>query len=72
MDSLSFPDVNVWLALTLAGHVHRPATLEWWHRTKGSIAFLRLTQLSLLRSLTTAAAMDGKPLSLTKAWANLR
>ena len=68
MNSLSFPDVNVWLALTLAGHVHRPAALEWWNRTEGSIAFLRLTQLSLLRLLTTAAAMDGKPLTLTKAW----
>jgi hypothetical protein len=30
MPSLSFPDVNVWLAVLLADHIHRPAAKEWW------------------------------------------
>lgn len=34
----------------------------------GTIAFSRLTQLGLLRLMTTAAAMDGKPLTITEAW----
>lgn len=68
MSSLSFPDVNVWLALVTADHVHRPAALSWWDRTDGTIAFCRLTQMGLLRLLTTAAVMNNKPLSMTQAW----
>ena len=68
MTSLSFPDVNVWLALSLEHHVHRPAALAWWAQTDTSAAFTRLTQMSVLRLLTTAAAMDGKPLTLAQAW----
>jgi hypothetical protein len=32
------------------------------------IVFCRFTQMGLLRLLTTAAAMDGKPLTLDAAW----
>lgn len=28
MTSLSFPDVNIWLALLIADHTHRTAALE--------------------------------------------
>lgn len=69
MNSLSFPDVNVWLALILDHHVHRAAALRWWTRPEtGQVGFLRLTQISVLRLLTTAAAMSGKPLTLAEAW----
>jgi len=69
MTSLTFPDVNVWLALLLADHVHRTAALEWWESVDSeSIAFCRWTQISVLRLLTTAAAMNGKPLSMKQAW----
>jgi predicted nucleic acid-binding protein len=30
MISSSFPDVNVWLALVLEDHVHRPIAKRWW------------------------------------------
>jgi len=33
------------------------------------IAFVRFTQLGVLRLLTTAAAMNGRPLSMSEAWA---
>jgi len=69
MTSLSIPDVNVWLALILGNHTHRHSALDWWSRTEGVIAFSRLTQISVLRLLTTSAAMDGKPLTLARAWA---
>lgn len=69
MNSLNFPDVNVWLALTLEHHVHRASAVEWWRRADtGSAAFTRVTQMSVLRLLTTAAAMDGQPLTMADAW----
>ena len=68
MTSLSFPDINVWVALVTADHVHRGAALAWWERADGPIGFCRFTQIGLLRLLTTAAAMNGKPLSMIQAW----
>jgi hypothetical protein len=70
MTSLSFPDVNVWLALLLEDHVHRSAARRWWETDQSDlIGFLRLTQMSVLRLLTTPAAMNGKPLRMPEAWA---
>jgi len=68
MSSLSFPDLNVWLALATPEHVHAAVARRWWEEEAGAIAFSRLTQLGLLRLMTTAAVMDGKPLSMTEAW----
>jgi hypothetical protein len=70
MDSaeLSFPDMNVWLALAAPEHIHAPLARNWWDVETGAIAFSRLTQLGFLRLVTTAAAMDGKPLTITQAW----
>jgi hypothetical protein len=68
MSSLSFPDMNVWLALATPEHVHAGPARRWWEEEDGEIAFCRLTQLGFLRLVTTAAAMDGKPLSLAAAW----
>jgi len=70
MAGLSFPDANVWLALLLADHVHRRAAVSWWNRDQSdNIAFSRVTQLTILRLLTTAHVMNGKPLSMRSAWA---
>lgn len=68
MSSLSFPDVNVWLALATPEHSHASFARNWWEKEAGTIAFCRLTQLGFLRVLTTAAAMDLKPLSIAAAW----
>ena len=65
---LSFPDVNVWMALVLEHHVHREVAKAWWIAAEGSIAFTRFTQVGLLRLLTTSAAMDGRPLRMNEAW----
>ena len=68
MTSLSFPDVNVWLALVSHEHVHSASARRWWNSSSGQIAFCRLSQLGLLRLLTTAAVMKNKPLSFDEAW----
>ena len=70
MTTLSFPDVNVWMALLNPDHEHHDLAAKWWaSETTGQIAFSRVTQMSLLRLLTTAVVMGGKPLSMAQAWA---
>jgi uncharacterized protein len=68
MTSLSFPDANVWLALVSHEHVHSVAARHWWNSNDGGVAFCRISQLGLLRLLTTAAVMGNKPLSLDRSW----
>jgi uncharacterized protein len=68
MNSLSFPDINVLLAVAAPEHVYAPIARRWWEQETGIIAFSRLTQLGFLRLMTTAAVMDGKPLTITAAW----
>ena len=68
MTKRSFPDVNVWFALAVADHLHHPAALAWWNEESSLAGFCRLTQLGLLRLLTTAAAMGGQPLPNEAAW----
>ena len=66
--SLIFPDVNVWLALSLEHHIHNDVARAWWAECEGRIAFLRFTEIGFLRLLTTSAAMDQKPLTVDEAW----
>jgi toxin-antitoxin system PIN domain toxin len=68
MISLSFPDVNVLLALAAHEHVHSAIARRWWNAHEGDIALCRISQLGLLRLLTTAAVMENKPLSLDQSW----
>lgn len=66
--AISFPDVNVWLALAAPEHIHAQLAGRWWEQQVGAIAFSRFTQLGFLRLTTTAASMDGKPLTIAQAW----
>ena len=68
MSSFSFPDINVWLALAAPEHVHAREAACWWEAQTDAIGFTRFTQLGFLRLVTTAALMDGKPLTLSGAW----
>ena len=67
---LVFPDVNVWIALTLESHIHNAIAARWLAGVSpdSSICFCRITQLSLLRLLTTEAVMGADVLSQTDAW----
>jgi uncharacterized protein len=69
MKSLRIPDVNVWMAILLADHVHRSTAKDWWKSDNAkAIGFCRFTQLGVLRLLTTSAAMNGRPLTMLAAW----
>lgn len=68
MKSFLFPDVNVWLALTHDRHVHHAAAAKWFRNCDGSLFFCRLTQLGLLRLLTTEQVMQADVLTQAKAW----
>jgi len=48
--------------------VHHASATRWWEQETGRIGFSRLTQMGLLRLMTTAAAMDDKPLTMAEAW----
>jgi hypothetical protein len=63
--------VNVWLALSYQRHVHYSAARAWFERLDDDVraCFCRLTQIGLLRLLTTEAVMgDDEVLSQVQAW----
>ena len=65
-----FPDLNVWLALSVAGHSHSVEAWNWLSLLQGDscLIFSRYTQVGLLRILTNQAAMGQKTVTLQKAW----
>jgi uncharacterized protein len=66
-----FPDVNVWVALTYEGHIHHRRARRWFESLPpdSSLYFCRITQLGLLRLLTTEAVMGAaEVLSQAGAW----
>jgi toxin-antitoxin system PIN domain toxin len=66
-----FPDINVWVALTYEGHAHHRTAASWFATLKpdASLVFCRLTQLGLLRLLTTEAVMGDEAMTQPQAWA---
>ena len=70
MTSLIFPDLNVWIALSLRSHSHNQAAWSWYRslRADEELAFCRLTQLGLLRLLTTEGAAGKDTLTQIQAW----
>ena len=66
------PDVNVWLALTHAGHpFHQTAVRYWQNACDAGTAlwFCRTTMMSLVRLLAQPAVMGEHAMSLPQAWA---
>jgi len=69
--SLVFPDINVWMALTYDRHIHHAAARRWFETLEATarLFFCRLTQLGLLRLLTTEAVMGrGEVMTQLGAW----
>ena len=71
---MEFPDINVWLALTLSGHSHHASARAWLEgqQVTDSIFFCRSTQEGLVRLLTTAEMLHAYELPLLtnrEAWA---
>lgn len=69
MSSLNFLDVNVWLALSWRRHMHAQRALEWF-RAAGDeqFFFCRITQLTLLRLLTTEKILGEDTHTMLTAW----
>jgi hypothetical protein len=67
---LVFPDVNVWLALTVAWHVHHFVARDWLADLPedSRFFFCRFTQLGLLRLLTSEAVMGEDVMNQLQAW----
>ena len=71
MSSLVFPDINVWMALTYDRHIHHAAAPHWFETLEANarLFFCRLTQMGLLRLLTTEAVMGkGEVMTQLGAW----
>jgi uncharacterized protein len=64
----SLPDVNVWIALAIAEHIHHAPAQEWLDTSGGQVAFCRITQMGLLRILTNRHALGSDTLSPSLAW----
>lgn len=66
-----FPDLNVWLALSVAGHRHSMEAWRWIEllSPQSRLYFARYTQVGLLRLLTNESVMGEHTLTLRKAWA---
>lgn len=63
------PDANVWLALTVVAHIHHGAAQAWIaSRGNRALVFCRVTQMALLRHLTTSAIMGTEVCSQQEAW----
>jgi len=69
MNSLNFPDTNVWLALVWERHSHAGTAQAWFNGCVGEqFFFCRFTQIALLRLLTTKAVMGKELRTMAGAW----
>jgi hypothetical protein len=68
--TLFFPDLNVWLALSVSSHSHCRIAWSWLRLVPedARLIFCRYTQIGLLRLLTNEAAMGEQTLTLREAW----
>lgn len=63
------PDLNVWLALSWANHMHSQAAWSWFSRRENDrFLFCRFTQLGLMRLLATSAIMGKDVQTIKNAW----
>jgi toxin-antitoxin system PIN domain toxin len=69
MNSLNFLDANVWLALLWSRHIRSDKAKEWFARSsEEKFLFCRITQITVLRLLTTAAVMGNDVKKMHEAW----
>lgn len=66
---IDLPDVNVWLAFSVADHAHHQRARRYWYEESGDqLAFCRVTALGFLRLATNATVMGGQPFTVSQAW----
>jgi toxin-antitoxin system PIN domain toxin len=62
-------DANVWLALSVARHVHHPLAVAWFETLGDGQAMLcRVAEMGLLRLVTNATVMKEDVLDPEEAW----
>lgn len=68
--TLFFPDLNVWLALSVEGHTQNSVAWRWMRSlpSESRLLFSRFTQIGLIRLLTNSAAMGDRVLTVEQAW----
>ena len=70
MNILNFLDANVWLALLWSRHIHSEKARAWFERSREEkFFFCRITQITVLRLLTTATVMGSDVKTMSEAWA---
>jgi toxin-antitoxin system PIN domain toxin len=64
-----FPDLNVWFALSVEGHMHGGAAWQWLNALPNGrkLIFCRQTHLGLVRLLTNSAAMGRRVMTIADA-----
>ena len=66
---IDLPDINVWLAFSVADHEHHQRARQYWYEEAGDqLAFCRVTALCFMRLSTNSTVMGGKPLTVPQAW----
>jgi len=69
MNTLNFLDANVWLALLWSRHIHSEKAKEWFENSsEEQFFFCRITQITVLRLLTTASVMGNDARKMSEAW----
>jgi toxin-antitoxin system PIN domain toxin len=65
-----FPDLNVWMALSVASHSHSTEAWNWLTLLPGDtrLVFSLYTNVGLLRLLTNQVVMGQQTLTLRQAW----
>ena len=69
MNTLNFLDANVWLALLWGRHIHADKARAWFESSNEErFLFCRITQMTVLRLLTTQAVMGKDVKMMHGAW----
>ncbi len=69
MNTLNFPDVNVWIALAWRRHIHSEKARRWFEDAAAErFFFCRIIQISVLRLLTTERALGADVHTMSSAW----
>jgi toxin-antitoxin system PIN domain toxin len=65
---LTLLDVGVWLAAAWGRHIHHAAVARWFDGQPQGLVLCRVTQMNLLRLLTSPAVMGHDAISRSEAW----
>ncbi len=69
MNTLNFLDANVWLALLWNRHLHSEQARLWFEESSDQqFFFCRITQITVLRLLTTETIMGKDVKTMAQAW----